>query len=1164
MDLNDKSETSSTFASDEKPDAAHLAALAPLSDALARLEQNQQQIHVVNQHALAELGARLDRFEIAEATRQADAAHLTALAPLSDALARLEQNQQQIHAVNQQALAELGARLDRFEIAEVARQADAGHLTALARLEQNQQQIHAVNQQALGELGARLDHFETAEAARQVDAGHLTALARLEQNQQQIHVVNQHALAELGARLDRFEATSVTHQAVQDRFTTQVSSAMQRLAVSARSGGTTAPSKVLFTQRFETDWEFEQWRANTCPALPQDTQSQADACRFVQDDRAIRPLADALRGSLAGFAATRQALAANVELIWLLPDDSAMTDAEIEQVFGLLGVVKAIHHLQGTEPYIAVLGMRRREWIVPVLRWDDTARADMAARVPEGYGASTGLPECMPAIVIAEFEPAQAAQWARQHVAMIERVHRGHTVGIRECAVVWPYKALLDVEPFMPSLQALIEALGAANWQTTLQWVDGIVEVGDSEMISALAVRAGVQVDATATIRAQMAGIFAAYDDSLPYRPMPFDFRLPYFGNGVGPVTCIPRQDDFSVPLPADPFAETVRLLTQRLDGALDLTRRAAFQQSVARGGSHAGGWESHHIYNWKPPAALWARICVFEATQKTVSRLMLTGVDLTPACTAVEPSAIVTALAAHDGVSPLDGAANRTLQIDAHAYLTDRLAPSVDALRLAQWLPESMGDTLEIGSGFAVLAKLLTERMTSYVGFDLTIEQGHAVAAIGGIPVIGDFHALPFAADRFDSLIADNVIEHALDPVCALKEVARVLKCDGRAFLILPLDYLGADFRNPSHLWKADEASIRKALHSAGLTVIRHELVFLPKIGATGSFPSCNQTTSLWEVRRTADTVIGTQFDQLGREPVHRLDFKKELVAIDPDLAHKAELVTQSILEMNESSDLAPLARNSPALANFDWSSYLSLSEIRVVRALAILKRRQGKGRVLDLGSYFGNFSLTLRRCGWDVTAIDSYQAFQPALSLHQARLKEEGADVLDFADVGFDLSGIKNGSFDAVLCMGVIEHIPHTPRLLLETIDRVLKPGGTLVMDTPNLAYQHQRNRLAAGQSIFAPVATQFETSIPFEGHHREYTPDEIQWMMTRIGYADIALSTFNYSIYGLSELRGDDLALFHAMEVDPNRKELIMVVAKKPNRRLKSRKDDQSLPR
>ncbi|MCA0319479.1 MAG: class I SAM-dependent methyltransferase [Proteobacteria bacterium] len=279
-------------------------------------------------------------------------------------------------------------------------------------------------------------------------------------------------------------------------------------------------------------------------------------------------------------------------------------------------------------------------------------------------------------------------------------------------------------------------------------------------------------------------------------------------------------------------------------------------------------------------------------------------------------------------------------------------------------------------------------------------------------------------------------------------------------------------------------------------------------------------------------------------------LDFRAETRALEPALAILAERASEEIVVLNAASELDGLARRSPSLRGNDWSGYIRLSELRFVRAAALLERRLPPGgRVLEFGSYFGGLSLMLARAGREVTAVDAYGEYSPALDRHVALMRAEGIDVVDFDRIGYDLAGLEPASFDAVCCMSVIEHVPHTPRLLLEAIDRVLKPGGTLVLDTPNLAYEYKRWDLASGRTVFAPLAEQYETDVPFAGHHREYTPGEVRWMMERIGYEAIELDTFCYSIYGMTTLTGEHAVRFEAMAADPDRRELIITAARKP---------------
>jgi SAM-dependent methyltransferase len=263
-------------------------------------------------------------------------------------------------------------------------------------------------------------------------------------------------------------------------------------------------------------------------------------------------------------------------------------------------------------------------------------------------------------------------------------------------------------------------------------------------------------------------------------------------------------------------------------------------------------------------------------------------------------------------------------------------------------------------------------------------------------------------------------------------------------------------------------------------------------------------------------------------------------------DLAWDA---TERTLAPLDAADLTPLERRSPGLRGYDWRGYLRCSVARVVRVADVLSRIGANGRVLDLGAYFGNFTLAAAASGFGVDALDSYAAYDRAFEPWLPVLQAAGARRLDFADVGFDLGRLADASYDAVLVMGVIEHVPHSPRQLLTAVHRVLKPGGTIVLDTPNIAYLYNRQRLARGESIMAPLASQFDCDPPFEGHHREYTASEVRWMLDRTGYTDVAIDAFNYSLLGLETLQGDDLRLYREMAADPTGREVVFASARKP---------------
>lgn len=272
------------------------------------------------------------------------------------------------------------------------------------------------------------------------------------------------------------------------------------------------------------------------------------------------------------------------------------------------------------------------------------------------------------------------------------------------------------------------------------------------------------------------------------------------------------------------------------------------------------------------------------------------------------------------------------------------------------------------------------------------------------------------------------------------------------------------------------------------------------------------------------------------------KLDFPTCLKRDFPGEFELAWDAAESAVKAAAGQDFAALEAHSPGLRGFDWSGYLRLSAIRMVRALRLLRSLVPEcGRVVDFGSYFGNFALMTANAGYRTVAFDSYARYgaclKPACELMTAR----GIEVIDSPD-DYSLPAALHGA-DAVLLMGVIEHIPHTPRLLLEGVHGLLKEGGLLILDTPNLSYLYRRQQLARGESIFPPIQAQYWTELPFEGHHREYTAAEVEWMLGAAGFEVKTRETFNYSLYGLTELAGTDLENYLAMQADPSLREILL---------------------
>ena len=160
----------------------------------------------------------------------------------------------------------------------------------------------------------------------------------------------------------------------------------------------------------------------------------------------------------------------------------------------------------------------------------------------------------------------------------------------------------------------------------------------------------------------------------------------------------------------------------------------------------------------------------------------------------------------------------------------------------------------------------------------------------------------------------------------------------------------------------------------------------------------------------------------------------------------------------------------------------YLYQTALRVTHLCdALAEHGLTSGSVLEIGSLYGSFALSLRRLGYDVTAVDRYDEMDPSVNGYVDELALAGVRVVRTTRASETQAIESLGWYDCVIAMAVIEHVPHTPRHLLELMRRRARPGGLLAVDTPNVARYWNRRRLEEGKSIFQDIAAQSYSTCP-----------------------------------------------------------------------------------
>lgn len=157
--------------------------------------------------------------------------------------------------------------------------------------------------------------------------------------------------------------------------------------------------------------------------------------------------------------------------------------------------------------------------------------------------------------------------------------------------------------------------------------------------------------------------------------------------------------------------------------------------------------------------------------------------------------------------------------------------------------------------------------------------------------------------------------------------------------------------------------------------------------------------------------------------------------------------------------------------------------------RTLSRIRPHAPGSRLLDVGSGPGFMLSTARKHGWAPVALDPSpfavaQARKAGFEAHEGMLEEVE---------------LEPASFDAITLLQVIEHVTD-PRRLLAACHRVLKPGGAMVVATPNPA-SLLANAKREGFNYWIPPV-----------HCVWYTPKALTMVLRRAGFRVVTRVTWS----------------------------------------------------
>lgn len=192
---------------------------------------------------------------------------------------------------------------------------------------------------------------------------------------------------------------------------------------------------------------------------------------------------------------------------------------------------------------------------------------------------------------------------------------------------------------------------------------------------------------------------------------------------------------------------------------------------------------------------------------------------------------------------------------------------------------------------------------------------------------------------------------------------------------------------------------------------------------------------------------------------------------------------------------------------------TYLEIHQTRLVRTLEITPPGDANDRILEMGAYMQITPALKTKLGYGEVRGCYYG--EAGRTDHREVTSSEGerfACDIDLFNAEKDRFPYADEYFSTVLCCELIEHLFADPMHLMAEVNRILKPGGHLVLTTPNIAALRGVSAILQGYhpGFFHAYMRPSEEGEVDARHNREYTPREVHQLMETAGFSVTLLET------------------------------------------------------
>jgi len=273
---------------------------------------------------------------------------------------------------------------------------------------------------------------------------------------------------------------------------------------------------------------------------------------------------------------------------------------------------------------------------------------------------------------------------------------------------------------------------------------------------------------------------------------------------------------------------------------------------------------------------------------------------------------------------------------------------------------------------------------------------------------------------------------------------------------------------------------------------------------------------------------------------------------ALEQKYAMLLKAADTTIRSLVSSIDIGEISRHNYGYRRYGENPYrwfIEAERFRYLRALDLILSSRKEGTVCDLGCFIPFLPVCLALAGFHVKIVDKYSLYSETFKAAMERTATaHGFDMFDLDLLQDDFSGL--GENDIVLLMAVIEHLNGSPKSLMVNTRRIIRPGGFLLFEAPNIAELSRRISFFKGKSPLPEYEDFFLSDYPFSGHNREMTVEEVEFLFSRTGFAIDFLECYDYHEDNSSGLRAAIHRWMRGVVPLKNKGQVILVQAR-PNK-------------